>query len=174
MSEHSRNQAWDSICLDESNSPIDFHWYSGADSRTWEDALQQVFERHNLTAVDFVEFWAFYERRILDIQRGRILPKFLQYVRKSPVEAMYEISTDFEYGPKNSRIFTRMYHVEPLRLGYVVVGLHLHEKKIFPSLRKLTHDQQEREIDRALQAYKRGGPSDWGYEKRAPGTLEIL
>jgi hypothetical protein len=59
-------------------------------------------------------------------------------------------------------IEVRLLHAEPVELSVCAVGLHAHEKAIFPGDRRRTRDAQDAEIAVAIQRYHSGVATQWG------------
>lgn len=56
----------------------------------------------------------------------------------------------------------RLIHAEPTSLSLAALGLHAHEKVVFPRDRARTRAAQNAEIDIAIGLYRAGLPTRWG------------
>lgn len=93
-------------------------------------------------------------------------------IGNSPIVPMFELRWDREIrvtevderGRQSFRIIkVRLLHAEPPQFGLCAVGLHAHEKLIFPNEARRTRAAQDAEIEVAVERYNTGYASRWGF-----------
>ena len=102
----------------------------------------------------------FRARLILASEGGLRKPDQVDGPTRKPTNIdLFEMRWCFYYG-NDELIHVRMYHVEPPRLGSLVVALHLHVKDVTPGI-DVEHAQDE-EIKIAADRYWDGKSDTWG------------
>jgi hypothetical protein len=158
---------------------VDFRWWAGADAGGHVEAAVEAL----MAAIDNPSRrWNPYNQSITRSEfRKRIqlaasgLAKPVDHVKdigNDPIVPMFELRWDREIrvteiderGRQTFRtIKVRLLHAEPAQFGLCAVGLHAHEKLIFPDDRQRTRAMQDAEIEVAVERYNSGYASRWGF-----------
>lgn len=159
--------------------PVDFYWYGcddpdghlAAANAALMVAIDGPTRRWNPYNSAMVR--AEFRGRLRLAAEGRLVPveqvKPIDQIAGAQAADLYEIRwrdlaiTEQEGGVvRYLNIEVRLLHAEPVRLGVAAVGLHAHEKLVFPGDAARTKMAQDDEIREALRRYNEGFASAWG------------
>lgn len=125
--------------------------------------------RRMVRSIEFDEYLAAnivgrFANIISRLERGLLQNvKEVKPIRTSAAQKLYELRGSFEHA--SGQLFHwRLYQVEFSVSGSLVIGLHLHRKRIGPT-RLATRIMQNLEIERALLFYRNGSSSFWGLKE---------
>lgn len=155
---------------------VDFYWYDCVVPDGHVDAaVDALWAAVNVTPGRLWNPWTAamakkeFRRRLLKAQAGELAPIAEVKVLGTGGEVLFEIAwkglTVMERtagGDVPRSLEVRLIHAEPIELSVCAVGLHAHEKRVYPDDPKRTHDDQDAEIDVALVRYNQGIGHLWG------------
>ena len=111
-----------------------------------------------------------FRNRVARASNGRLIPvSQVAEIDRAASEFLFEIKYDFnvvfldgEGNRATRKMRTRFYISEPPTFPNHFVGLHVHEKQIFPNDHSLENAMQNTEIDLAVKYYEAGRGDEWG------------
>ncbi len=160
-------------------APVDFRWHSCADAGGHVEAavaalmaaIDNPHRRWNPYNLSLAR--SEFRKRIELAASGFAKPvEHVKDIGNSPVVPMFELRWDREIrvtevdgrGRQTFRIIkVRLLHAEPPQFGLCAVGLHAHEKLIFPNDVRQTRASQDAQIGVAVERYNSGYASRWGF-----------
>ena len=151
-----------SITSEAREAPIHYHWYTEYPDESgpmdlFRDLVSQVQVDPYLEAHIIGEFASMLSR----MTKGKLKAMDeIKPVRISASEPLFELRATFPLQGSEEFIL-RVYNAEPPSIGSTVIGLHMHRKVIVGSDSEIKA-LQNLEINKAVQAYYRGKPGQWG------------
>ena len=155
-----------SICCDEENAPIEYHWYRAPGEVAMEDAFIAIVGPLAKSDIELEYFRDEYRARLEMLRQGRLLAihNVKGPMRDEKRFEMFELRFRLASGlDEEHYVRVRAYHVEPTSLrsktGCTVVGLHMHHKDTDA---EDVDDQQASEIKVAAARFFVAQSSKWG------------